>query len=344
MNLIPTTRSLALCLASVLILASCAQSASQEAGPLNPSFGVPVENPYQPYVASDDIDPSYEAEYRQVMANLNSFVGGYSGFVTLIFSTPENSSSVFEALKPFVEMGHSGALEQNCLGSVGDPPNKFGICLNEEQWYFYTGREPSETSLADSRVDVYTGIAHEYFHWFQNNMAGQKHLDYQQEPSVMAPTWWVEGTADLFSFLWLKENAAKFAVFQGGIPPRVEDRISPLFTSWNVDMYLKTCGDPDLNTGERYDTETSCSPSPWLAVAHLASLSSYQSVFVDIPRDFREMDFAGAFEKNIGMTVEGFYFEHHSWLKSLTGPAAESDISDVFPSGSLSAEVKFPGT
>jgi hypothetical protein len=98
------------------------------------------------------------------------------------------------------------------------------------------------------------------------------------------------------------EHAAEFAVFQGGIPPWVEDRISPLFTSWNVNTYLRTCGDPDLSTGERCDTETSCSPSPWLAVAHLASLSSYRSVLVDLPRDFREMDFAGAFEKNIGMT------------------------------------------
>jgi len=56
------------------------------------------------------------------------------------------------------------------------------------------------------------------------------------------------------------------------------------------------------------------------------------------------MDFAGAFEQNIGVAVEDFYLQHHSWLKSLTGPAAESAIADVFPSGSLSAEVKFPGT
>jgi hypothetical protein len=123
------------------------------------------------------------------MANFNSLVGGYLGFVTLIFSTPENSSSVFEALKPFVDMGHPGALEQNILGSVGDLSNKIGICPNEEQWYFYTGRAPSETALSDSRLDVYTGITHEYCHWFQHNMAGQKHLDYQQEPSVLAPTW-----------------------------------------------------------------------------------------------------------------------------------------------------------
>jgi hypothetical protein len=123
---------------------------------------VPVENPHQSYIAADDIDLSYEAAYRKVKANLNSFVGGCSGFVTLLFSMPQNFSSVFEALKPFVEMGHSDALEQNCLSSVGDLPNRFGICMHEERWYFYTGREPSETSLADSRLDVYTGIAHEY--------------------------------------------------------------------------------------------------------------------------------------------------------------------------------------
>lgn len=42
---------------------------------------MPGENPSQPYVASDDVNPSYEAEYREVMANLNSLVGGYHGLL-----------------------------------------------------------------------------------------------------------------------------------------------------------------------------------------------------------------------------------------------------------------------
>jgi hypothetical protein len=71
-------------------------------------------------------------------------------------------------------------------------------------------------------------------------------------------------------------------------------------------------GDTDLRTDERNDTETSCSPNPWLAVAHLASLYSYRAVFINIPRESSEMDFVGAFEKNPRMTMEGFYLPHHS--------------------------------
>jgi hypothetical protein len=60
---------------------------------------VPGENPSQPYVASDDVNPSYEAEYREVMANLNSLVGGYHG---LLWEAADSQRDCERALALFV--------------------------------------------------------------------------------------------------------------------------------------------------------------------------------------------------------------------------------------------------
>ena len=81
--------------AATLILSGCASGEIPVDGPKNPSFGVAVDAPVQLYIAASDIDPVYEAEYREVMANLNAFVCGYSGLNTYIFSLSDTSSSFF---------------------------------------------------------------------------------------------------------------------------------------------------------------------------------------------------------------------------------------------------------
>ena len=333
-------------LSATLILSGCASEEISVDGPQNLSFGVAVDEPVQLYMAASDIDPGYEAEYREVMANLNAFVGGYSGFNTYIFSSWDNSSAIIQDLNRFTPAYRSidsfDDLEQNCLSTVGDFPNKFGICLNERDWYFFIGKNPGDSSKESDRYDVYTGVAHEYFHWFQHNMAGQKHLDYQGSPSVSAPTWWVEGTASLFSFLWIEENAPSFSIFQQGVPDDYQWRTDPQVWQWGASDQLKRCPEHDLSTGERYDTETECTPNYEIAIAHLASLSSYQAVFVDIPRDFRQMDFEEAFQKNIGMSMTDFYRQHKEWFVSTSGQDGESAYAEIFPKEKFSSLVKFP--
>jgi len=280
------------------------------------------------------------------MAKLNAFVGGYSGFNTYIFSTWDNSSAIIDDLNRFTpaypSINSFDDLKQNCLSTVGDFPNKFGICLNEIKWYFYIGKKPGDATKESNRYDVYTGIAHEYFHWFQQNMAGQKDLDYQGSPNVTAPTWWVEGTASLFSFLWIQENAASFAIFQQGIPDDYQWRTDPEVWRLSTNDFIKRCPEQDLRTGERYDTKTECTPNLEIAIAHLASLSSYQAVFVDIPRDFRQMDFEEAFQKNIGISTTDFYRQHKEWLLGTSSQGRESAFAEIFPKEKLSSLVEFP--
>ena len=335
-----------LIVAATLILSGCASGEIPVDGPKNPSFGVAVDEPVQLYIAASDIDPGYEAEYREVMANLNAFVGGYSGFNTYIFSTWDNSSAIIEDLNRFTPAYRSvdsfDDLEQNCLSSVGNGLNKFGICLNEQDWYFYVGKDPAGLTKESARYDTYTGVAHEYFHWFQDNMAGQKHLDYQGSPSVSAPTWWVEGTASLFSFLWIEENAPSFSIFQQGVPEDYQRRTDPEVRRMDATYFINRCPEHDLSTGERYDTETECTPNYEIAIAHLASLSSYQAVFVDIPRDFRQMDFEEAFQKNIGISTTDFYRQHKGWLISTSIQGGEVAFAEIFPKEKFSSLVKFP--
>jgi hypothetical protein len=345
----------ALIFAATLVLSGCSPAEgpqdfsfdSPAEVPQNPSFGIPVDEPVQLYVASSDVDPGYEAEYREVMANLNALVGGYSGFNTYIFSTSDSSSAVVNDLGRFEASGYPSVnsfddLNQNCLSTVGSFPNKFGICLNEQQWYFYIGKDPGSVTKEQARYDVYTGIAHEYFHWFQANMAGKKSLDYQGNPSVSAPTWWVEGTASFFSFYWMKENAASLSIFQQGVPDNLQWQTDPEEYLRSQNHFITICPEPDLRTGERYDTEMECTPNYEIAIAHLASLSSYQAVFVDIPRDFRQMDFEEAFLKNIGISTADFYRQHRDWLLGISGPGGTSTFIDIFPKEKFSSQVEFP--
>ena len=41
--------------------------------------------------------------------------------------------------------------------------------------------------------------------------------------------------------------------------------------------------------------------------AYLAHLTSYQTLWIDIPQDYYELGFKDSFEKNTGMTLQAFY-------------------------------------
>ena len=66
---------------------------------------------------------------------------------------------------------------------------------------------------------------------------------------------------------------------------------------------------------ERYSTESGCN-SALMAVAFMAHLTSWETVWIDIPQDYYDLGFWGAFEKHIGMTMEEFYDAYNKLLKS----------------------------
>ena len=55
-----------------------------------------------------------------------------------------------------------------------------------------------------------------------------------------------------------------------------------------------------------------------MAAPYLASLTSWQTVWIDIPRDFYnlELGFWGAIEKHTGMDTQTFYDNFNAFLRS----------------------------
>ena len=69
----------------------------------------------------------------------------------------------------------------------------------------------------------------------------------------------------------------------------------------------------------------------------MAYLTSYQTVFVDIYKDFYELGWDASFEKHMGMTVNEF---HEKWNTFMTTVPDEPPLG-FFPEGPLSDYVNF---
>ena len=75
-------------------------------------------------------------------------------------------------------------------------------------------------------------------------------------------------------------------------------------------------------------------------VAYMVHLTSWQTVWIDIPQDYYDFGFWGSFEKHIGMTNQEFYDAYNMLLTS-------GDINDdppdgwTFPEGPISAYADF---
>ena len=92
------------------------------------------------------------------------------------------------------------------------------------------------------------------------------------------------------------------------------------------------------------DEENAIQPSgcdaSLMAVAYMAHLTSWKTVWIDIPQDYYDLGFWGSFEKHIGMTNQEFYDAYNKLLRS-------GDIDDdppegwTFPEGPISAYADF---
>ena len=82
---------------------------------------------------------------------------------------------------------------------------------------------------------------------------------------------------------------------------------------------------PDFTMGpwtERYDNERATDadkcPAFMMAAPYLATLTSWQTVWIDIPRDFYDLElgFWGAIEKYTGMDTQTFYDNFNAFLRA----------------------------
>ena len=299
-------------------------------------FNTPKLNPKdQVYVASLDVPSEYKRLFVETQYHLNDVIGGYMNFNQIIYrksGSNVDAQPVFDRLIAIKYSGYEDGYtvqevqdRASCL--TGSDPGGWGtkrtnphsICIMDYEFLLDPHQVVSigGTSALQAKLTIVDGIAHEYFHHFQRAHALDRGLDYQYgHSSVGAPTWWIEGAASLFNRLWTLQEYSNISELKGLQEEQVTQLINlpehyTIFLkqvqgviSWDdrgidADWYLS-------QSDERYDTMTpNC--DVMLVAAYLAHLTSYQTLWIDIPQDYYELGFKGSFEKNTGMTLQAFY-------------------------------------
>jgi len=244
--------------------------------------------------------------------------------------------------------------------------NPYSICLESLNKIYAYSREPGPPT-AKNYAQLAIHYAHEYFHHYQKVHALDRGLDLQEdrdnpETTVQAPRWWIEGAAVTFSNAWYKSNWESLSFLKGQV-----------VMHYGSEFNLANANNGDLATANRYKEikqmvrgelpenkmrgglcssdwsmsvveENAIQPSgcdaSLMAVAYMAHLTSWKTVWIDIIQDYYDLGFWGSFEKHIGMTNQEFYDAYNELLRS-------GDIDDdppegwTFPEGPISAYADF---
>lgn len=261
---------------------------------------------------------------------------------------------------------------KTCLGGADAGKRKtsttdpYSICLESLKKIYAYSRKPGPPT-AKNYAQLAIHYAHEYFHHYQKVHALDRGLDLQEdrdnpETTVQAPRWWIEGAAVTFSNAWYKSNWESLSFLKGQV-----------VMHYGSEFNLANANNGDLATANRYKEikqmvrgelpenkmrgglcssdwsmsvveENAIQPSgcdaSLMAVAYMAHLTSWKTVWIDIIQDYYDLGFWGSFEKHIGMTNQEFYDAYNELLRS-------GDIDDdppegwTFPEGPISAYADF---
>jgi len=208
---------------------------------------------------------------------------------------------------------------------------------------------------------------HEYFHHFQRSHVLNRDLGTATdccglENPVEAPPFWIEGAANVFPdlFLWDKFKELNHTVrndFQRGNgeyhssgSPAVCQGLDTYLCDQNKRLYREKKEQHQQNGGkcylgardgtDLYDGAVKQPQCDWtMAAWYLAYTTSFQVMWVDIPRDMWSMGFPASFEKNVGMTVNQFADKFSNFFDS--GSPDEAPPPDFFPDTPLAELVDF---
>ena len=328
------------------------------------------KNPYQELVTATDIPQSWRDEYREIQNAMNDLIGGYPYYLELMYTTDEFSQNVLDKLK---EVNFGGdepvtsvdELEERggCLTGSSIEIDSLGrevlysLCI--QQYPFMEGWDIDNkdffTNENKYRLWLYHGWIHEYFHHYQGRSGLGKNGDMDQHNSVRAPKWWTEGSAVIFPSLWLNKNWYKLDKFKEYTPSDPSNHPDWTWGSssveeitnlnkWFFENVTEARGETGQCNKDHYfgpnEEYYGKPPSCWhgLANAYLAYLTSYQTIWVDIPRDYYALGFEGSFEKHTGMTLSEFYEQFNAFLRQ-TDP--NNPPEGFFPDGDIKSFVDF---
>ena len=322
------------------------QSAKQKL--ISIGYNVPVvgtvEEARQEYVASLDIPDKYRQRFIEIQENLNSVLGGYPNYIYFAYNrngTEEDAKPVLDRmteLRPNQKWTISKLIErQSCLGGANpggtrtSTTNPYSVCLENLAFIESPWGSPGQPSYYPY-IKMALHLGHEYFHHYQRVHALDRGLDYQQdrnnpETTVQAPTWWIEGAAVAFQNAWYRENWQSLPGLVGlTLDEALDTNIATVADARvfkenrrNIMGY----GDSEKCTpdwymsslDETYDTYTGCSAT-FMASAYLGYLTSYKTVWIDIPQDYYDLGFWGSFEKHVGMNKQEFYDSYNEFLRT----------------------------
>jgi hypothetical protein len=303
-----------------------------------------VDEARQEYVASLDIPEKYRQRFIEVQENLNSVLGGYPNYIYFAYNrngTEEDAKPVFERmaqLRPSEEWTIAELIKnQSCLsganpgGARTATTNPYSICLEnlafiESPW----SEEIEHPYRSDIKMALH--LAHEYFHHYQRVHALDRGLDYQRdrnnpETTVQAPRWWIEGAAVTFQNAWFRENWQSLQELKG---LTLEQALSASIANvTNSRVYKENrsnimgYGDSEVCTPDwymsdlenTYDTASGCGVAI-MATPYLAYITSYKTVWINIPQDYYDLGFWGSVEKHAGMTKQEFFDSYNEFLRT----------------------------
>ena len=309
----------------------------------------------QEIVVATDIPQTIVDEYYEIQNMLNSIIGSYNRYVTVITTTNEFSQPIFDKLTEIhwdqeLNIVDGYLIGAGCLTGSGDwqvfPPDPYALCVMDYEFveYPHDTREWN-TPLPQRRAVLYHGWAHEYFHRYQR--AYHYELNMGNLDSIDTPVWWIEGAAILFPNIWLNQSWQEIELFKDLSFQEIQEA-----EGINLDFWYKSarkaaqgesypddrCNNYMMNSlDSSYDTSAFCFIG--IANAYLAYLTSYETVWVDIPKDIYELSFQGSFEKHTNMTLEEFYDKFNSFMRE--GNSDDPPPLGFFPEKPISEIVDF---
>ena len=174
--------------------------------------------------SSNEIDPFYEEDYRQIMSWLIEMGLGFDRFVHIVYEQEDNNDPALTTLRK-LGLSYGGKLvssieqidnRKSCLGGFWSVFEDFrrglySFCVQPNPYTDPVWEYDRSVSGLAFNYGVFHGLIHEYFHHTQRAHTLDRSLGTTTDccglfNPVEAPPFWIEGAAIVFPdvFLWEK--------------------------------------------------------------------------------------------------------------------------------------------
>ena len=333
-------------------------------------INIPKREPEHCTLFSESIPDDLVRQNAEIMDLVIGIVGGYDRYVHITYELDDPNT---ENLRILNELGvKNGTLTsiddiheiRGCLAGFTaferwDGKHEYSFCMQPNPLtdpFWENDRE--NQGPVGHRYGVFHGWVHEYFHHYQKSHLFGRAMAMVDDccgltDPVNAPAWWVEGAAIVFPDVFMKEYFNDLSWTREhdlSLDEVTGDRIGSILNlRWDDDYtrgrkQVRGLDSDSRCTGvgpdEEYRHTEKCSHRHWFLMnVYMAYLTSYQTLWVDLPEDMWELGFDGSFEKHVGMTKEEFYDSYNAFMRE--GDPDDPPPDGFFPTEPLSELVDF---